>query len=168
PQAVESLVKLSKGDMRRALNVLQACHAGSKPLAARLGKKGGAGKAETQEEAGESETITDASIYTCIAAPAPADIKAIVSTLLSTFDVISCLKMLQQLKMSHGIALADVITALGTELQRIEVPAATRVVWMQGLADIEYRLAGGGSEAVQTGGLVGVVRTGCELAGGLA
>lgn len=28
--AVDSLVKLSKGDMRRALNVLQACHASSK------------------------------------------------------------------------------------------------------------------------------------------
>lgn len=28
-EAVESLVRLSKGDMRRALNVLQACHASS-------------------------------------------------------------------------------------------------------------------------------------------
>lgn len=32
-EAVESLVRLSKGDMRRALNVLQACHASSKPVA---------------------------------------------------------------------------------------------------------------------------------------
>jgi replication factor C subunit 3/5 len=30
PSAVDALVKLSKGDMRRALNVLQACHASSK------------------------------------------------------------------------------------------------------------------------------------------
>jgi len=30
PEAVDSLVTLSKGDMRRALNVLQACHASSK------------------------------------------------------------------------------------------------------------------------------------------
>lgn len=29
-EAVESLVRLSKGDMRRALNVLQACHASSR------------------------------------------------------------------------------------------------------------------------------------------
>jgi replication factor C subunit 3/5 len=29
PEATEALVKLSKGDMRRALNVLQACHASS-------------------------------------------------------------------------------------------------------------------------------------------
>lgn len=30
PEASDALVKLSKGDMRRALNVLQACHASSK------------------------------------------------------------------------------------------------------------------------------------------
>src|SRR5204863_6385589 len=30
PEATNSLVTLSKGDMRRALNVLQACHASSK------------------------------------------------------------------------------------------------------------------------------------------
>jgi replication factor C subunit 3/5 len=29
PEAVDALVRLSKGDMRRALNVLQACHASS-------------------------------------------------------------------------------------------------------------------------------------------
>lgn len=29
-EAIDALVKLSKGDMRRALNVLQACHASSK------------------------------------------------------------------------------------------------------------------------------------------
>ena len=31
PDATDALVRLSKGDMRRALNVLQACHASSKP-----------------------------------------------------------------------------------------------------------------------------------------
>jgi replication factor C subunit 3/5 len=29
PDATDALVRLSKGDMRRALNVLQACHASS-------------------------------------------------------------------------------------------------------------------------------------------
>jgi replication factor C subunit 3/5 len=37
------------------------------------------------------------------------------------------------------------------------------VTWMSGLADIEYRLSGGGSEAIQTGAAIGVVRTGVEL-----
>lgn len=46
---------------------------------------------------------------------------------------------------------------------KLEVPPQTRVAWMQGLADVENRLSGGGSEVVQTGGLVGVVRGGCDL-----
>lgn len=34
-EAVDALVKLSRGDMRRALNVLQACHASSKSIKAK-------------------------------------------------------------------------------------------------------------------------------------
>lgn len=37
-EATDALVTLSKGDMRRALNVLQACHASSKPLVPRYSK----------------------------------------------------------------------------------------------------------------------------------
>jgi replication factor C subunit 3/5 len=177
PAAVDSLVKLSKGDMRRALNVLQACHASSKgisflptdlhslivatlgtPLPLRNGSK-------AQETPAEPETITDETIYTCIAAPHPSDIKEILHSLLSTTDVTSCLTTIQTLKTSKGLALADILTALSTELQQLEVPPQSRITWMEGLADIEWRLSGGAGEAVQTGGLVGVVRTGCELMG---
>lgn len=38
-EATDALVKLSKGDMRRALNVLQACHASSKLIHSPLYKK---------------------------------------------------------------------------------------------------------------------------------
>jgi replication factor C subunit 3/5 len=53
-----ALLKLSKGDMRRALNVLQACHA-------------------AYERVGETE------VYTCTGSPHPADIEAIVNSMLS-------------------------------------------------------------------------------------
>lgn len=61
--------------------------------------------------------------------------------------------------------MADILTALGEQLQKLEVPAQTRVTWLEGLAEVEWRLSGGGSETLQTGGLVGVVRNGCELIG---
>ncbi|KAI1943794.1 Subunit of heteropentameric Replication factor C (RF-C) [Ophidiomyces ophidiicola] len=159
PDAIDSLVKLSKGDMRRALNVLQACHASSIPLPMRDGSK-------DKQPAAEPELITDDTIYTCIAAPRPADIREIMETLLSTSDVTSCLNTIQTMKAGKGLALADILTALASELQQIEVPAQTRIAWMEGLADVEWRLAAGGSEMLQTGGLVGVVRGGCELVGG--
>ncbi|KAL1964370.1 hypothetical protein VTN77DRAFT_7055 [Rasamsonia byssochlamydoides] len=157
PEAVDSLVKLSKGDMRRALNVLQACHASSLPLPMRNAPK--------DQPPPEHEIITDDTIYNCIAAPHPSDIREIVTTLLSTSDVTSCLNTINTLKASKGLALADILSALSEELQRLEVPAQTRITWLEGLAEVEWRLSGGGNEAVQTGGLVGVVRNGCELMG---
>ncbi|KAK5328648.1 Subunit of heteropentameric Replication factor C (RF-C) [Exophiala xenobiotica] len=157
-EAVDSLVKLSKGDMRRALNVLQACHAGSRPLPIR-------GEPPIKESDVKYELITNDTIYNCIAAPHPDDVRLIMTTMLSTPDVTSCLNAINALKSSRGLALADILTSLAEELQNLEVSTATRVTWLQGLAEIEYRLAGGGSESVQTGGMVGVVRTGCELMG---
>lgn len=158
PEAVDSLVKLAKGDMRRALNVLQACHAGSRPLPMR-------GQPPMKEADIKYDLITNDTIYNCIAAPHPEDIRLIMTTMLSTPDVTSCLTTINALKSSRGLALADILTALAEELQTLEVSTATRVTWLEGLAEIEYRLSGGGSEGVQTGGMVGVVRSGCELVG---
>ncbi|ETI24641.1 hypothetical protein G647_04010 [Cladophialophora carrionii CBS 160.54] len=156
--AVDSLVKLSKGDMRRALNVLQACHAGSRPLPMR-------GQPPVKDSDIKYELITNDTVYNCIAAPHPEDIRLIMTTMLSTPDLTECLRTITALKSSRGLALADILTALAEELQTLEVSAPTRVTWLQGLAEIEFRLAGGGSEGVQTGGMIGVVRTGCELMG---
>lgn len=164
PEAVDSLVRLSKGDMRRALNVLQACFASSIPLPMKNAPKD---QDKDQDAKGrpEAEVITNETIYDCIAAPHPSDIEEIMTTLLATSDVTSCLSTINTLKANKGLALADILAALGDQLQRLEVPAQTRVTWLEGLAEIEWRLAGGGSEAMQTGGLVGVVRNGCELMG---
>lgn len=157
PDAVDALVKLSKGDMRRALNVLQACHASTLPMP-EPGKP-----APSALPRDEREVITSATIHDCIASPQPEDIALVRDTLLSTSDVASVLTTLQTLKNQKGLALADVLTALSEELAELEVPPQTRVEWLRGLAEVEHRLAGGGSEVVQMGGLVGVVRQGVEL-----
>lgn len=160
PEAVDALTKLSKGDMRRALNVLQACHASTMPLP----DPGQAPKPFTNAGGKpERETITSSTIYECIAAPHPEDITTISDTLLSTSDVASCLTTLQTLRQQKGLALADMVSALAEQLGELEVPAQTRVRWLEGLAEVEYRIAGGGSEVLQMGGLIGVVRTGVEL-----
>ncbi|MCJ1483906.1 hypothetical protein MMC06_004074 [Schaereria dolodes] len=154
--AVESLVKLSKGDMRRALNVLQACHASSTPLHIK-------GQPLPDPSTIKRERITNETIYDCIAAPHPSDIQIILNTLLGTPDITSCLNTINVLKANKGLALADIITALAEEVAKLEVPPQTRIIWLEGLAEVEYRLSGGGGEVVQTGGVVGVVRTGVEL-----
>ncbi|KAK5089788.1 Subunit of heteropentameric Replication factor C (RF-C) [Exophiala xenobiotica] len=158
PDAIDSLVTLGKGDMRRSLNVLQACHAGSRPLPVK-------GQPPPKESEIVYELITNDTIYNCIAAPHPEDIRTIMTTLLSTPDITSALNTINALKSSKGLALADILTNLADQLQDLDVSAATRVTWLEGLAEIEFRLSGGGSESVQTGGMVGVVRMGAELMG---
>lgn len=157
-EAVDALVNLSKGDMRRALNVLQACHASSTPL-----RPANAPKIPDSEIV--RENITTETIYNCIAAPPPDAIKEIMSTLLKTSDVTTCLSTINSLKTSRGLALADIITSLSEELTKLEVKPEVMIQWLDGLADIEHRVAGGGSETVQTGAVVGVVRNGVELMG---
>jgi replication factor C subunit 3/5 len=154
--ATESLVTLAKGDMRRALNVLQACHASSTPLQP-------PGKPALDPKTLERDLIDQTTIYDCIAAPHPADINQILQDLTSTSDITSCLRSINAIKAMKGLALADILTALSEELVKKDVPAQAMVTWMEGLAEVEYRLSGGGSEAIQTGATVGVVRTGVEL-----
>ena len=156
PEAVDSLVRLSKGDMRRALNVLQACHASSTPLQP-------PGQPPPDPKTIKRDTITEDTIYDCIAAPHPSDIRLIRDTLLQTSNVTSCLHTINTLKATKGLALADILTALAEELGKLDVPAQTRVTWLEGLSEVEYRLSGGGSEGIQTGAVIGVVRNGADL-----
>lgn len=58
PEGRKALVQLSKGDMRRALNILQACHAGY-------------------------EIVDEDAVYNCTGNPHPADIETIVSGMLT-------------------------------------------------------------------------------------
>ncbi|KAF2726836.1 P-loop containing nucleoside triphosphate hydrolase protein [Polyplosphaeria fusca] len=157
-EATQSLVTLSKGDMRRALNVLQACHASSTPLQP-------PGKPAPDPKSIERDQITQTTIYDCIAAPHPLDVKFILQLLLGNPDITQCLRTIQNIKAQKGLALADILTSLGEELVKRDVPQQTMVTWMSGLADIEYRLSGGGSETIQTGAAIGVVRNGVELLG---
>ena len=107
--------------------------------------------------------ITETTIYECIASPHPEDISKILNTLLKTPDGTTCLQMINSLKANQGLALADIITALSEELTKLDVPAPVMITWLDGLAEVEYRLSGGGGEVVQTGAVVGVVRNGAEL-----
>ncbi|KAL7274117.1 Subunit of heteropentameric Replication factor C (RF-C) [Rhizina undulata] len=154
PEATDALLKLSRGDMRRSLNVLQACHASTTPLNA----------AGHPDDSLPREDITEADIYDCIAAPHPSDIELIMKTLL-TEDITTALRTVIDIKTKKGLALADVLSALSDELGRLEVPKQTRVVWMEGLAEVEWRVGSGGGETLQTGALAGVVRKGVGVMG---
>ncbi|KAI8363992.1 putative DNA replication factor [Choanephora cucurbitarum] len=128
----KALLRLSKGDMRRALNILQACHAAY-------------------------DRIDEAAIYSCTGNPQPQDIERIFKWMMSE-EFTTAYSNIEKLRRESGLALQDIISEIYNFARLVEFPAQTRIMILQNLADIEYRLGEGGSEKVQLSALVGTFK----------
>ncbi|EJD07533.1 P-loop containing nucleoside triphosphate hydrolase protein [Fomitiporia mediterranea MF3/22] len=137
PDGKDALLKLSKGDMRRALNVLQACHA-------------------AYDVIGETE------IYNCTGSPQPKDIETVVTSMLGD-EFTTSYEMISALKIERGLALQDLITGAYDYIETIEFGSQARVYLLDQLASTEYRLSTGGSEKIQLTALLGAFKNAVEL-----
>ncbi|GAA6015678.1 hypothetical protein JCM10207_008169 [Rhodosporidiobolus poonsookiae] len=133
----QALLKLSRGDMRRALNVLQACHA--------------------------AYDVTDeTAVYQCTGNPEPADIDEIMRSMMNdSFE--TAYQRISSLKAEKGLALQDIIQGIYDFAQTVEFAAPTRVYFLDQLAQVEHRLSTGGSEKLQLTALLGATKTAIEL-----
>ncbi|KAK4051266.1 Subunit of heteropentameric Replication factor C (RF-C) [Microbotryomycetes sp. JL221] len=128
----EALLKLSRGDMRRVLNVLQACHAAYD---------------QTDETA----------VYNCTGNPHPHDIDEIMKTMMNdSFE--TAFERIVAIKADKGLALQDIITAVYDYLATVVFPVTTRVYLLDHLAQVEHRLSTGGSEKLQLTALLGATK----------
>ncbi|OAX37947.1 P-loop containing nucleoside triphosphate hydrolase protein [Rhizopogon vinicolor AM-OR11-026] len=133
----KALLKLSKGDMRRALNVLQACHAAYTSI-------------------GETE------IYNCTGNPHPSDIETIVNSMLSD-EFTTSYQMISAMKTERGLALQDLISGTYEYVETIEFKPQARVYLLDFLSTTEHRLSAGGSEKMQLSALLGAFKNAVEL-----
>ncbi|KAF9922067.1 hypothetical protein FBU30_007841 [Linnemannia zychae] len=133
----KALLQLSKGDMRRALNILQACHAGY-------------------------EVVDEDAVYNCTGNPHPSDIEAIVNSML-TEDFTTAYSNISYLKTIKGMALQDILTEVYNYLELVDMPTNARVYILDKMADVEYKLSTGASEKLQLTSLIGSFRIGSEL-----
>ncbi|GAA5931200.1 hypothetical protein JCM10213_000240 [Rhodosporidiobolus nylandii] len=133
----QALLKLSRGDMRRALNVLQACHA--------------------------AYDITDESkVYQCTGNPEPADIDEIMRSMMNdSFE--GGYQRISSLKAEKGLALQDIIQGIYDYAATVEFSKPTRVYFLDQLAQVEHRLSTGGSEKLQLTALLGATKNAIEL-----
>ncbi|GAA5975876.1 hypothetical protein JCM5350_000764 [Sporobolomyces pararoseus] len=133
----QALLKLSRGDMRRALNVLQACHA--------------------------AYEITDSTtVYNCTGNPDPQDIEEIMKTMMNdSFE--TAYTRISTLKAEKGLALQDIIQGIYDFAATVEFSKVTRVYFLDQLAQVEHRLSTGGSEKLQLTALLGATKNAIEL-----
>ncbi|KAJ6619862.1 P-loop containing nucleoside triphosphate hydrolase protein [Mycena sp. CBHHK59/15] len=137
PDGKAALLKLSKGDMRRALNVMQACHA-------------------AYDLTGETE------IYNCTGNPHPADIETIVNSMLSD-EFTTSYTMITAMKTERGLALQDLLTGAFEYIEGLELKPHARVYLLDYLATTEHRLSTGASEKIQLTALLGAFKNAVEL-----
>ncbi|KAJ7642750.1 P-loop containing nucleoside triphosphate hydrolase protein [Mycena polygramma] len=137
PDGKAALLKLSKGDMRRALNVLQACHA-------------------AYDLTGETE------IYNCTGNPHPGDIETIVNSMLSD-EFTTSYTRITTMKMERGLALQDLLTGAYDYIESLELKPHARIYLLDHLATTEHRLSTGASEKIQLTALLGAFKNAVEL-----
>lgn len=156
PDALQALLKLSKGDMRKALNVLQPCQSAV----------ANSPSDETTTTAADSTApaITLEMIYECVGSPQPGDIQAIVDMILKE-DWTTAVRSITLLKTSKGLALADILEGITTEFEGYDLIAPARIHMLEGLSEIEFRLAGGGNEKIHTSATIGVVKGALDIQG---
>ncbi|CAL1412490.1 unnamed protein product [Linum trigynum] len=123
-----ALVRLSNGDMRKALNILQATQMASKH-------------------------ITEDAVYLCTGNPLPKDIEQICFWLLneSFSDGFKCIA---EMKNRKGLAMVDIVREVTMFVFRIKMPSDVRVKLINDIADIEYRLTFGCNDKLQLGSLI--------------
>ncbi|GMM57320.1 replication factor C subunit 3 [Maudiozyma humilis] len=140
--AQTALLKLSKGDMRRVLNVLQASKA-------------------TLEDP-DNDEISDETIYECCGAPRPEDIKRVLKSVLED-DWSTAYYTLNAVRQAHGLALIDLIEGIVEELEGYELEQEeTRVSLLTLLGDLEYAISKGGSDRIQASAVIGAIKTSFE------
>ncbi|KAK5786255.1 hypothetical protein PVK06_040888 [Gossypium arboreum] len=124
-----ALVRLSNGDMRKALNILQSTHMAS-------------------------QKITEEAVYLCTGNPLPKDIEQISYWLLNESFAESF--KLYETKTRKGLALIDIVREVTMFVFKIKMPSDVRVQLINNLADIEYRLSFGCNDKLQLGSFIAI------------
>ncbi|CCH44868.1 Replication factor C small subunit [Wickerhamomyces ciferrii] len=138
--AQAALLKLSKGDMRKALNVLQACKAAID----------------------EGNEISEEMIYESVGAPHPKDIETILDSILKD-DWSSSISTLTKIKQLKGLALIDLLQGFVEILDQYQLKTRTRAEILKGLGEIEYAISKGGNEKIQSSASIGVIKKSLEF-----
>jgi len=128
----KALVNVSKGDMRRVLNILQTTSMG--------------------------HDVVDANaVYTATGIPRPDDIDLTLSTLMNKGTTLSSkIQRLQEMLIKQGYSMEDMLQFLHEGLTlRTDIETKARLVLNTHLADIDWRLKQGCNERIQLAAVAG-------------
>lgn len=129
------------GDLRRAINSLQAAASIGKPV--------------------DSETV-----YSVVGRANPADVHSMINIAMNG-NFVEARKKLREMIMKYGVAGGDLIKQIHIELFRLDIPENWKVKLADIVGEVDYRLVEGADEEVQLSALLArLTEAGYQLKGG--
>jgi replication factor C small subunit len=123
PDGLESIIFIARGDMRRAINILQ--------VGASIDKK-----------------ITAELLYETSATARPEDIKTLITTALSG-NFMTARNQLYELLVTHGLSGEEIIQQIHRTIFDLTIPDDQKVLLMEKTGEVEFRLVEGSNDHIQ-------------------
>lgn len=127
---MKSILRLSGGDMRRCLNIMQSAHTAH-------------------------NLVNEETVHECTGSPRDSDIKKILGLLLNT-DFKAANDGIRGVMDERGLALNDVIMGIYQLVSRMKIDAMVLCKVLSQLADLEHRLTVATNERIQVASLVAI------------
>ena len=130
-EGIDAILRLSGGDMRRVLNLLQST-------------------------AMSAKVVDETSVYLTSGAPLPSDVDRIMDWLMNHNFKTAC-QQITALCTTKGYALADILSELTARVLCLaNLDSVSLGMILDGMSNVEHRLAFGTDEKIQIASLVGV------------
>ncbi|MEB3759593.1 MAG: replication factor C small subunit [Desulfurococcales archaeon] len=129
PEALETIYEISEGDMRKAINVLQA--------AAALGK------------------VTVETVFKVVGMAKPKEVRQMIKTALNG-DFTGARALLRKLMIEYGLSGEDIVKQIHREIfsNEIDVPEDLRILIADYIGEIHFRLVEGSDDDIQLSALL--------------
>ena len=138
PDGLDAVFDVCGGDLRRAINTLQAASSLGKPVDSKV-------------------------VYSITGRATPADVQKMITTAIGG-DFIEARKQLRDMIQKYGVAGSDIIRQIHTEIFRAAVPEPWKIKLADVVGEADYRLVEGADEEVQLSALLAkLVEAGCDM-----
>jgi len=135
---LEAIFEVCGGDLRKAINTLQAAASLNKPVDSKV-------------------------VYSIAGRANPADVQKMIETAMKG-DFLEARKQLRDMIQKYGVAGSDIIRQIHTEIFRGDIPEEWKIKLADIVGEIDYRLVEGADEEVQLSALLArLVEAGHEL-----
>lgn len=140
-EGLEAIYEVCGGDLRRAINTLQAAASIGKPLTAEV-------------------------VYSVVGRANPADVREMMRIAING-DFVKAREKLREMIFKYGVAGSDVVRQVHSEVFRLNIPEPWKIKLIDIIGEIDFRLVQGADEEVQLSALLArLVEAGYEMARG--